>query len=279
MFLASRAILGRGVRSLTGQAVFNPSFASRSPRAFVDKRTMTTGKTVIDEAGSSPRGVRAWKQQGPYGVSEGILTLAFFPKLPRPGGPASPTPWQQIRPIGRSVPSHGKKIGPGSDTFPIPRLSAAALPTFSMFTPVECGLGGIALGLAATLKLVNTGRVLGISGAIKGLLGGDTSAWRLSFLTGLLGMGALTASLVPGEWHTSYPLVLLWTFCAEACLALQAPTTPCLPPTRSAVPLPAACWSALAPRSATAALPATASVSSFCRCPCFTPAMLTIPPV
>ena len=56
------------------------------------------------------------------------------------------------------------------------------------FTPVSSLLGGILIGIAATLMLAVYGRITGISGILGGLLfpaGGDT-LWRALFVIGLL---------------------------------------------------------------------------------------------
>jgi len=56
------------------------------------------------------------------------------------------------------------------------------------FTPWTSLLGGILLGLAASLFILVNGRILGISGIVGGLLmprGGD-AAWRLAFVLGLV---------------------------------------------------------------------------------------------
>lgn len=56
------------------------------------------------------------------------------------------------------------------------------------FTPWASLLGGILLGLAASLFILVNGRILGISGIVGGLLmprGGD-AAWRLAFVLGLV---------------------------------------------------------------------------------------------
>ena len=56
------------------------------------------------------------------------------------------------------------------------------------FTPWASLAGGILLGLASALFILLSGRLLGISGILGGLLaprGGDM-AWRLRFLAGLL---------------------------------------------------------------------------------------------
>lgn len=56
------------------------------------------------------------------------------------------------------------------------------------FTPVSALLGGLLIGTSATLLLVLTGRIAGISGIVGGLLTprrGDLG-WRISFIAGLL---------------------------------------------------------------------------------------------
>ncbi|KAI7836953.1 hypothetical protein COHA_009202 [Chlorella ohadii] len=73
--------------------------------------------------------------------------------------------------------------------------SMAAAPF--LFTPVESGLGGLTLGLLAFAKLQITGRILGISGAVNGLLKGFTEAWRVAFVVGLLAGGLLLRTLLP----------------------------------------------------------------------------------
>ncbi|HEY8091662.1 MAG TPA: YeeE/YedE family protein [Polyangiaceae bacterium] len=56
------------------------------------------------------------------------------------------------------------------------------------FTPVSAALGGVLLGIAASLLFVLDGRILGISGIlgdVPSTSGGDRS-WRLLFLAGLI---------------------------------------------------------------------------------------------
>lgn len=65
------------------------------------------------------------------------------------------------------------------------------------FTPVSGIIGGILIGLAATLLLAGTGRIAGISSIAGGLLSrvsGD-NAWRILFLIGLV-LGAGVYELV-----------------------------------------------------------------------------------
>eukprot|EP00892_Ulva_mutabilis_P004341 jgi/Ulvmu1/2279/UM013_0126.1 len=67
------------------------------------------------------------------------------------------------------------------------------------FTPLPALMGGACIGMLSSGKTLITGRILGISGAIKGLFGGDTSSWRALFLGGLLAGGGLVAWLMPGS--------------------------------------------------------------------------------
>ncbi len=63
------------------------------------------------------------------------------------------------------------------------------------FTPIPSLLGGMILGLAAALYVFLHGRILGISGIVSGLLRPNMtdSAWRLSFVLGLISAPFLTA--------------------------------------------------------------------------------------
>jgi uncharacterized protein len=61
-------------------------------------------------------------------------------------------------------------------------------------------LGGVLIGLAASLLLWLNGRVAGVSGILNGVIfsrAGDT-AWRVSFLVGLIAAGGLYMVVVPG---------------------------------------------------------------------------------
>lgn len=57
------------------------------------------------------------------------------------------------------------------------------------FTPLTSLIGGVLIGLSATLLLWANGRIAGISGIASGLLNFDRSeiGWRLLFLAGLIG--------------------------------------------------------------------------------------------
>ncbi len=67
------------------------------------------------------------------------------------------------------------------------------------FTPISSLLGGVLIGLSASILLLFNGRVAGISGILVGVLNpaaGDT-LWRLTFLLGLLSTGAAAVRLRP----------------------------------------------------------------------------------
>lgn len=57
------------------------------------------------------------------------------------------------------------------------------------FTPVQSGLGGLVIGTSVAAQLLLTGRVLGVSGTVRGVATGAPGAWRPAFVAGL----ALTA--------------------------------------------------------------------------------------
>lgn len=56
------------------------------------------------------------------------------------------------------------------------------------FTPVAATIGGVLIGLAATLLLAGIGRIAGISGIAGGLISAEfrEQGWRLAFLAGLV---------------------------------------------------------------------------------------------
>ena len=73
------------------------------------------------------------------------------------------------------------------------------------FTPVSALLGGALIGLAASARLLSTGRIAGISGVFGGLLkprAGDIG-WRVAFIGGLFVAGILLALFAPSTIASS----------------------------------------------------------------------------
>lgn len=67
------------------------------------------------------------------------------------------------------------------------------------FTPIQSTIGGLLIGVASLLIVYFQARIAGISGIVGALLQpqpGDR-AWRIAFVVGLLGTGALLASTQP----------------------------------------------------------------------------------
>lgn len=87
-----------------------------------------------------------------------------------------------------------------------------------LFTPATALVGGLVLGTAAAGKLLLTGRVLGISGALKGFVQGDVTSWRVAFVLGL-GGGALAAarSVPAGSAFDVLPATFTVTCCMMFC--------------------------------------------------------------
>jgi uncharacterized membrane protein YedE/YeeE len=78
------------------------------------------------------------------------------------------------------------------------------------FTPISAAIGGGLIGLSATLLMLVTGRIAGISGIFSGCLGfaaGDKD-WRIAFVAGLIlapliagGIGyAMPPPQMPANW-------------------------------------------------------------------------------
>jgi len=88
---------------------------------------------------------------------------------------------------------------------------------WNAFTPVASLLGGVLIGLAASLLLLVVGRIAGISGILGGLLrvrSGD-AAWRITFLFGLITapwLFALVANARPIRIDASLPAILVAGF-------------------------------------------------------------------
>jgi len=68
------------------------------------------------------------------------------------------------------------------------------------FTPLSAAIGGALIGLSASLLMLATGRIAGISGIFGGLIGWSVPdrGWRLAFIAGLI-LAPLTATLAGYE--------------------------------------------------------------------------------
>ena len=74
------------------------------------------------------------------------------------------------------------------------------------FTPVHALLGGALIAAALGLSLVATGRTIGLSGVLAGVLRGPRGdgAWRAWFLAGMLAAGAIFAVAQPAVFDHSF---------------------------------------------------------------------------
>ncbi len=83
------------------------------------------------------------------------------------------------------------------------------------FSPVSASIGGIFIGLAASLFLLAHGRVAGVSGHLGSIVRGSSNerGLRLSFLAGLLVMGVVFRiawpSVFVSSWVPSWSLASL----------------------------------------------------------------------
>ena len=71
--------------------------------------------------------------------------------------------------------------------------------TIVQFTPIPALVGGVLIGLAASLFLLTTGRIAGVAGMASGLVSsaGTDKLTRLSFVLGLAAAGVLARLVVP----------------------------------------------------------------------------------
>ena len=82
------------------------------------------------------------------------------------------------------------------------------------FTPISAAIGGALIGLAATLLMLLTGRIAGISGIFGGLVspGSGDWGWRIAFLAGLilapLAAGVVGYPMAPPQLPASWGLIV-----------------------------------------------------------------------
>lgn len=85
------------------------------------------------------------------------------------------------------------------------------------FTPVSALIGGVLLGAASALLFLNSGRILGITGVLEGLISANPSdtSWRLRFMLGLLLAPPVAKLFFSPEWlslpkiEASFTMVIL----------------------------------------------------------------------
>ena len=84
--------------------------------------------------------------------------------------------------------------------------------TYTVVLPLA---GGVAIGLAALMLFAFNGKIAGISGITAGALTVDFDtkwAWRVAFLAGLVGGGALMWWWMPQAFPTGAPLSAAWVY-------------------------------------------------------------------
>ncbi|MCA9710089.1 MAG: YeeE/YedE family protein [Myxococcales bacterium] len=78
------------------------------------------------------------------------------------------------------------------------------------FTPISSTIGGLLIGLSATLLLALNGRIAGISGIVGGMVAGvRRESWRAAFVAGLVGGGLLIAWVMPQAFGAGSPTSML----------------------------------------------------------------------
>lgn len=83
------------------------------------------------------------------------------------------------------------------------------------FTPLVALIGGILIGVSASAMLLLEGRIAGISGICAGVLhpAKNDTAWRISFVAGLLAGGVLLRMFLPTAFDFGiirpYPILIL----------------------------------------------------------------------
>jgi uncharacterized protein len=84
------------------------------------------------------------------------------------------------------------------------------------FTPLASCLGGVLIGLAASLLLFGIGRIAGVSGMLAGLVlpAEGERGFRAAFVLGLVGGGAAMFAVAPGVFELALSRSLWWVAAA-----------------------------------------------------------------
>lgn len=70
-----------------------------------------------------------------------------------------------------------------------------------LLTPL---LGGALIGLASAMLLLGPGRIAGATGILATVITARPEPWKLAFLAGLVGTGAVAAVVWPGSFATTH---------------------------------------------------------------------------
>lgn len=70
------------------------------------------------------------------------------------------------------------------------------------FTPIHAVVGGALIALSLAIFLLATGRMVGLSGIVAGLLRESDRTWRTWFVLGMLTVGAVFAVVLPATFDT-----------------------------------------------------------------------------
>ncbi len=70
------------------------------------------------------------------------------------------------------------------------------------FTPIASLIGGMLIGLSASMLMLFNGRIAGISGIVAGVLRPERGewGWRICFIAGLIGAGAIVRIISPASF-------------------------------------------------------------------------------
>src|SRR5687768_8026455 len=73
------------------------------------------------------------------------------------------------------------------------------------YTPIASLFGGVVIGLATVMLLALTGRICGISGIAGGVFRAPDRGWRIAFVLGLVGGGALAPLIASAPFGAGPP--------------------------------------------------------------------------
>lgn len=122
-----------------------------------------------------------------------------------------PAPWSKLAPEHSSSPTaapgsrkRGISVSVGAASAGLVG-AAGAVSVLGSFTPLHALLGGLLIGVSVVAQLLLLGRVLGVSGAVKGIVQLQPHAWRYAFVAGMLLASVPLALLVPSAFQSLPP--------------------------------------------------------------------------